>query len=244
MELCDPQSATKKRIRLFLLADQALFRASLGRLLSMEPDFELVGECATNNEALELLNASAADIAVLESDPETGQADHFMSAAARSGFPGRFFVITTRVDARDAARALKLGAAGIFLKSDSADRLVHAIRTVASGDMWIDPQVIRLLADRCPLDEEITDADGLSEREQRVLLGILGGLSNRRIGEDLKLSESSVKAVVQQLFEKTGVRTRSQLVRIAISRSLHSTSHPGPHPVEFAPRPPVHQSKS
>ncbi len=223
MEPFDPQSATRKRTRLLLLAEQALFRASLGRLLALEPDFHLVGECATGNEAMELVNGSGIDVVLLEYDEDAGHAIEFLSAAGRSGFLGKILIITALLDACNAARALKLGASGIFLKSDSADRLVSAIRTVANGQMWIDPQIVRQLADRYPEEERI-DADGLTEREQKVLLGILGGLSNRKIGEDLKISESSVKAVVQQLFDKTGVRTRSQLVRIAISRSLHAVT--------------------
>jgi DNA-binding NarL/FixJ family response regulator len=221
METSDSRSAAD-RVRLFLLAGQALFRASLGRLLSSVPDFDLVGESAIDESALELLRGSAADVAILEFDPDTEQAREFMAEAVKSGYPGRFFVITAMLDARDSARAVQLGASGVFLKSDSADRLVHAVRMVANGEMWIDPRVIRLLADRYPLEPKDIDGEGLTERERRVLMGILGGLSNRKIGEDIRLPESSVKAVVQQLFEKTGVRTRSQLVRIAISHSLDS----------------------
>lgn len=221
METPEPRTAPD-RIRLFLIAGQALFRASLGRLLSSVPDFDLMGESAIDETALELLLGSTADVALLELDPDTARAGEFMAVAVKSGYAGRFFVITAMLDARDSARAVQLGASGVFLKSDSADRLVHAVRMVASGEMWVDPRVIRLLADRYPLEPEHIDGEGLTERERRVLMGILGGLSNRKIGDDIRLSESSVKAVVQQLFEKTGVRTRSQLVRIAISHSLDS----------------------
>jgi DNA-binding NarL/FixJ family response regulator len=221
MEPCESMSAAQQRIRLFLLAEQALFRASLGRLLTLEPDFELVGECTANNGAMEQLKESAADIALLEVESDATDAGEFMFRAARAGYAGKFLVIAQRLDARNSARALRLGAAGIFLKSDSANRLMHAIRELADGEMWVDPQVIKAIADHFPMEDEQFNADGLSEREQKVMLGILAGLSNRKIGEDMKLSESSVKAIVQQLFDKTGVRTRSQLVRIAISRSMH-----------------------
>jgi DNA-binding NarL/FixJ family response regulator len=197
--------STADRVRLFLLAGQALFRASLGRLLSSVPDFDLVGESAVDGAALELLRASAADVALLEFDPDTEQARQFMAEAVKSGYSGRFFIITAMLDARHSARVVQLGASGIFLKSDSADRLVNAVRIVANGEMWIDPRVIRLLADRYPLEPNDIDGEALTERERRVLMGILSGLSNRKIGEDIRLSESSVKAVVQQLFEKTGV---------------------------------------
>ena len=67
---------------------------------------------------------------------------------------------------------------------------------------------------------------GLTPREQQVLRGVLEGLTNKEIAHDIGVSLSSVKASLQQLFDKTGVRTRSQLVRIAIERSLETTSTP------------------
>lgn len=194
-------------IRLVLLEDQVLLRTSLSKVFASEPDFELVGECATGSEAAELLGRAHADVALLDFQA-------FRSETVEADPHARFLLIAGSADARDYAQALKLGASGIFLKSESAPRLVNAARAVAHGEVWIDPQVIQLIASGFP-EEETAPAPGLSEREQKVLEGIVAGLSNRRIGENMSLSEGSVKAVVQNLFEKHGVRTRSQLVRIA-----------------------------
>jgi DNA-binding NarL/FixJ family response regulator len=90
---------------------------------------------------------------------------------------------------------------------------------VAHGEVWIDPHVIQLLADRVPLEGE-PRSRSLTERERKVLDGIVGGLSNREIGDSMGLSEGSVRGVVQQLFEKAGARTRGQLVKIAMEHSL------------------------
>lgn len=220
MESCAAQTSGGTRIRLFLLAEQALFRASLARLLALEPDFDVAGDGATSPDILESLTSLRVDILLLEFDPVSGRTRESLPVATRCGFRGKFCVITASDDPRDWALMLKLGVSGIFLKSDSFDRLKRAIRTIAGGEMWIDQRVIRVLADRFSAGTEQIDTDGLTEREQNVLIGIVSGLSNRKIGESLRLSESSVKAVVQQLFEKTGVRTRSQLVRIAVTGSL------------------------
>jgi hypothetical protein len=107
METYESRS-TADRVRLFLLAGQARFRASLGRRLSSVPDFDLVGESAIDEAALELLRGSAADVALLELDPDTVQAREFMAQAVRSGYSGRFFVITAMLDARDSARAVQM----------------------------------------------------------------------------------------------------------------------------------------
>jgi DNA-binding NarL/FixJ family response regulator len=94
---------------------------------------------------------------------------------------------------------------------------------VANGEAWVDQKVIQLLADRCP-GFDLDWVGSLVEREQTVLYGVIDGLSNRKIGDKIGVTESTIKGVLQRLFSKTGVRTRTQLVRIALEAS--SRSHP------------------
>lgn len=226
-------------IRLLLLDNHGLFRASLGRFLASEPGLAVTGECATPSDALELLKHSTVDVVLLDFylGPERGS--NFMSAARNSGYQGVFLIVTGTADPRNAALALKLGAAGIFLKSDAADRLVLAIRLVARGGVWVDQKMIQLLAEE--LVEELPHIDDrrseatLDDGERKVLLGILGGLTNKKIGGNLGLSESSVKAIVQRLFAKAGVRTRSQLVRVALEGSLASAARRRPISADLSP---------
>lgn len=213
----------ENRTRLVLLDDHCLFRASLARLLASEPGFEVVGEYGTSAEVLEILHGSAVDVVLLDLNLGTENTVDFMSAARGAGYPGRFLIVTGRTDAESSAFALKLGASGVFLKSDAPDRLVQAIRLIATGAVWIDQRIIQLLADECvnrPHGKMEQNCGRLEEREQRVLLGILGGLTNKKIGTGMGLSESSVKNILQGLFSKTGVRKRSQLVRLALEGSL------------------------
>jgi two-component system nitrate/nitrite response regulator NarL len=218
----DEQTA-ENRIRLALADDQVLFRASLGRFLATQPGFELAGECGTAAEVLELLNASAVDIVLSDLDLLTERGDDLISAARSAGYKGRFLIVAGAADARELSAAIKLGASGIFLKTEALDRLVQAIRLVASGAVWFDQKVIQLLADRLfdhPQPDYRTSRNLLTDREEKVLLGILGGLTNRKIGENIGLSEGSVKGIVQQLFQKARVRKRGQLVRVALEGSL------------------------
>jgi DNA-binding NarL/FixJ family response regulator len=211
-------------IRLLLLDSQALFRSSLARLLGSEPGLEVLAECGNPSEASQLLCALPVDIVLLDFAYATDGVDGFMSSVRRNGYEGQFLIVAEIADARTAAFAIKLGAAGIFLKSEAPARLVQAIRLVANGAVWLDQRIVRVLADQSidqlPQQQEGRATNGLSDREQRVLLGILGGLTNRKIGENLGLSVGSVKASVQQLFCRAGVRTRSQLVRAALEGSL------------------------
>lgn len=220
------QTALESRIRLLLLDDQALLRASLAHFLASEPELAIVGDCGTPNDALEILTASPVDLVLLDFG-HAMEENGLIAAARHQGFSGHFLIIAESVDAKGSAMAIKLGASGIFLKSEAPHRLVLAIKVVANGGIWLDPRIIRLMADESASRFPIPNggegyANLLSDREQRVLRGILGGLTNRKIGEDLGLSESSVKTAVQQLFYRTGVRTRGQLVRIAMEGSLGS----------------------
>jgi DNA-binding NarL/FixJ family response regulator len=214
----------ENRIRLLLLDDQALLRASLAHFLASEPDLLVVGECGTPSEAMEILTASSVDVVLLDFGHAMEGGDGLISAAYRHGFQGRFLIVADAADTKTSALAIKLGASGIFLKSEAPHRLVLAIKVVANGGAWLDPRIIRLLADESvghfPASGGEACSNLLTDREHRVLLGILGGLTNRKIGENLGLSESSVKTAVQQLFYRTGVRTRGQLVRVAMEGSL------------------------
>jgi DNA-binding NarL/FixJ family response regulator len=85
--------------------------------------------------------------------------------------------------------------------------------------MWLDPRAVRsLVAGAHVKSEEQQPAQPLTARERGVLKAVFEGLTNKEIAGNMQISESSVKAVLQQLFDKTGVRTRSQLVRIAIEQ--------------------------
>jgi two-component system, NarL family, nitrate/nitrite response regulator NarL len=213
------EPSDRRQTRLALLDDHGLFRESLGHLLASETDFEVVGQCSTSAEALELLDNTAVDLVLLELSIGNEHGDEFISAARHAGYQGKFLLVTGGVDPARSAAALRLGASGIFLKSNSSTRLLQAIRLVASGEVSVDQKVIQLIADRYPQREDQC-LGSLTKREQTVLRGLLDGLTNKKIGRQIGVSESAIKATLQQLFDKAGVRTRSQLVRAALSGSL------------------------
>jgi two-component system, NarL family, nitrate/nitrite response regulator NarL len=217
-------------VRLILLAEPGLLRAGLARFLAAEPGFEVTGECSSPDEALIVIERSPVDVVVFDFDGGAGEADDFIAAARQSGYRGRFLIVTGTLDAGRFAPVLKLGASGIFLKSESPDRLAGAIRLVARGEAWVDQRVIQLIADRLterdPLIGEPVFDQHLNERERNVLSGVLEGFSNKQIGDHSGLSESSVKNVLRRLFRKTGVKSRSQLVRAAHGLVASNASEP------------------
>lgn len=214
------------RIRLLVLDDHILFREGLSRLLASEPDFEMAGNCGTQAEALQVLANADVDLVLLDFDLGEDHGSQFISAARQAGYQGKFLMITAGMTATETSIALQLGASGVFLKHNSPGTLAKAIRLVAAGEMWLDPKVIQSMADGVHQREDLNFRALLTDREQRVLRGIFEGLTNKEIAGQLGVSEGAVKATLQQLFQKTHVRTRSQLVRIALEGSLATSRKP------------------
>jgi len=210
-------------IRLLLLDDHILFREGLSRLLASEPDFRMVGHCGASAEALALLRRQPVDVVLLDFDLGDDHGSQFISAARDAGYAGKFLMITAGMTATESSIALQLGASGVFLKHNSPVTLARAIRLVAGGEMWVDQRVIQLMADGVHQREDQGVRRLLTGREQQVLRGIFEGLTNKEIAAQIGVSEGAVKATLQQLFQKTRVRTRSQLVRIALETSLATT---------------------
>jgi DNA-binding NarL/FixJ family response regulator len=208
-------------IRILLIDDHSLFRESLSRLLQTESDLHIVGTCASASEALALpqLELQEIDVVLLDYDLGHEQGTLFLDRARSFGFSGRILMVTAGMSDAVMLRALENGSSGVFLKHSPPSRLVEAIRKVVAGEVWLDPAVTRsIIAAATGNAAAPRRAQGLTQREQAVLKGVFEGLTNKEIGAKLAISESSVKAVLQQLFEKTGVRTRSQLVRIALEK--------------------------
>ena len=214
------------RTRLLLVDDHILFREGLSRLLASEPDFEIAGSCGTAAEALKVLKQTAIDIVLLDFDLGEDHASQFISSVRHQGFEGKILMVTAGMSANESSIAIQLGASGIFLKQNSPATLTRAIRMVIDGEAWVDEKVMRLLAAAVDKSDDQSSAKVLTTREQQVLQGVFEGLTNKEIATQLSATESAIKATLQQLFQKTGVRTRSQLVRIALERSLGTSGKP------------------
>jgi DNA-binding NarL/FixJ family response regulator len=210
----------RKQLRLIVLSDQVLFRTSLARLLAAETGFEVVHECGTFDEALDYVHDSPIDIILFDLTEGSQRASDFISAARSAGYQGKFLVMAEAVETQGLATALMLGASGVFRKSEAPDRLVLAIRLIAAGAMWVDQGIIQMLGGIEPPNQVGNQKSALGERESKVIFGVMQGLTTKNIGVTMGLSESKVKNILQGLFAKTGVRKRSQLVRLALEGSI------------------------
>ncbi len=205
---------TRGEIRILLVDDHALFRESVTRALAAEPDFE-IEHCGSIREALQLLGLNRYQLVLLDHDLGSERASQFLPAARQAGFEGRVLVVTAWVSDTEGRRLLRQGVSGIFLKEGQLSQLIQSIHTVAAGGTWVDRSFASLEGSEAV---EPAASPVFNERQRKVLRFVLEGLSNKEIAWRLQISESYVKAILQSLFHKTGVRTRGQLVRVAFEQ--------------------------
>lgn len=194
--------------------DHALFRDGLVRLLAADPEFEIVGIEGTLEGALAALPTLEVDVLLLDYLFGDQSASSLVATLRARGFAGKILLVTAGLPDREARQMIGSGVAGIFHKQHAAEDLKRSIREVFEGRVLVDEHYLRKLMQAAAADDSRTQR--YSDRERQILRYLMEGLANKEIAAQLNLSESAVKAALQVLFNKTGVRTRSQLVRVAL----------------------------
>jgi len=215
-----PQQDT---IRVFLLDDHEIVRRGVSDLLTAEPDIDVVGEAGTAAAALARMPALSPDVAVLDVRLPDGDGVEVCRQIRSVLHSTACLILTGYSDEQALLRAIMAGAAGYVSKQTSATDLVHAVRTVASGQSMLDPEASRLVMKR--LRQRVATVDpvaALSDQEKRVLELIGEGLTNRQIAQRMFLAEKTVANYVSSLLTKLGLERRTQA---AVFATRHTQEH-------------------
>jgi len=205
-------------INLLLCDDQALFREGLRTLLSVQPDFKVVGEAANGEEAVRLSVLLTPDVILM--DLRMPVMDGVLATQRiHSVTPKcKVIVLTTFDDDELVFDGLRAGAIGYLLKDVSSDKLFEAIRAAARGEYFLQPSItakvmaeFSRLSRLAPMPVE-SMADPLSPRELEILRMVATGASNREIAESLIIAEGTVKNHLTNILSKLNVRDRMQAV--------------------------------
>jgi DNA-binding NarL/FixJ family response regulator len=199
-------------IRILVVDDHPVVREGLAAMISTQADMTVVGAAADAAEALELFRLHRPDVTLMDLRlPGMGGVEAIK--ALRREFPhSRFIVVTSFHGDQDVYQAMRAGASSYVLKEMFGEELFKAIRAVHAGGQYLPPGVVDADAGLAP--------PGLTPRETDVLRLIVGGLSNRQIGEALRVTEGSVKFYVNKILSKLGVADRTQAVTAAIRRGI------------------------
>ena len=210
--------AKSKRTRVLIIDDHTLFRESVARLLQAEQDFE-VRHCGSVAEGLSIVSDWPPEVVLLDFDlgGETGVS--FLANMHDLEFAGKVLLLTAGVSELEAADLIRRGISGIVLKHSSPAELADSIREALEGKVWFEQGYLKRILEKAVTETPLpSSSKTFTERERQVLSFVFKGLANKEIAEQLHVSESSVKFTLQLLFDKTGVRTRSQLVRVALEQ--------------------------
>lgn len=205
-------------IRILIVDDQRLMREGLRMLLEMESDFEVVGEAADGQAAVDACARLTPDIVLMDIRMPGLDGVEATRRILQGNPSARVIILTTFDDDQYVFEGLRAGALGYLLKDLSGEELARAIRTVAQGGALVEPSVARkvfaefaLLKSRAhEAGQSGTPAEPLSEREIEVLRLIAAGMSNREIARQLFLAEGTVKNYVSSLLCKIGAHDRAQ----------------------------------
>ena len=202
-------------IRVFIVDDHPVVREGLRAVLAAEPEFSVVGESGSGEEAVDLVAELRPDVVLMDlrlPGIDGVAATNRIVAAGTA----RVLVLTTYDGDGDIVRALAAGATGYMLKDASRGELVEAVRRAASGETVLAPPVAARLVTRV----RGPAAPDLTSREVEVLRYVARGLSNPDIGRTLFISEATVKSHVTRIFEKLDVKDRTAAVTVAIARGI------------------------
>jgi len=201
------------RASVLLVDDHALLRTGVANIINQEADLHVVAEAGNGVEALEAWDKFHPDVTLLDLRMPEMEGVEVVRRLRERDPRARVIVLTTYDTDEEISRALKAGAKAYVLKDISADDLVTCIRDVLAGKTYLAPAAAAKLA------EEVTRVQ-LTPRELATLRLMADGKSNKEIANELGISDRTVKTHLGHLFEKLGVTSRTEAVKIATRRGL------------------------
>jgi two-component system NarL family response regulator len=208
-----PRNAQTDKIRVLIADDHVTVREGLVAMIGRQPDMTVVGEAANGREAVELWRIHRPDVVLLDLRMPMLDGVGAIDEIHRQEAAARVIVLTTFDTDNEISQAIKAGAKGYLLKDAPREELLQCIRKVHAGEMWIPPLLVAKLAAGM-------SSEALTGREVDVLTLLARGKSNKEIGANLYISETTVKTHLRSIFAKLNVLSRTEAITAASRRGL------------------------
>lgn len=213
-----------QKIKLMLVDDHAVVRSGIRMLLQAQADMEIVGEVESGAAAIVQTSELRPDIVLMDVEMPDMNGIEATRAIKKTAPETAVIALTMYEDDQYFFEMLKAGASGYVPKRAAPDELVHAIRTVSRGEVFLYPSLAaRLVQDYLYRDESDVEEeayDDLTPREQEVLILIAEGLSNPEIADKLVISSKTVDRHRENIMRKLNLHSRIDLVKYAIKKGL------------------------
>lgn len=213
------------KIRILLADDHAILRAGLVRLLSEEPDIEVVGEADNGREAVQKVQELHPDIVLMDIGMPVMNGMEATKQIKKRDNDVKILVLTMHDNEEYLFRVLQAGASGYVLKKAADSDLVNAIHVVNRGDCFLYPSAAKMVVEdyleKLKHGQEPTSSfDTLTDREREILTLVAEGYTNREIAEALFISVKTVETHKANIMEKLNLHKRAELVRYAIKKGM------------------------
>lgn len=205
--------AAAARSTVMLVDDHALLRTGVANIINQEADLQVIAEASNGLEAIEAYERYRPDVTLLDLRMPVMEGVEAVRQIRARDPQARVIVLTTYDTDHEISRALKAGAKAYVLKDISADQLIGCIRDVLAGKTYLAPAAAAKLA------EGVTRVQ-LTPREMATLRLMADGKANKEIATELSISERTVKTHLGHLFEKLGVTSRTEAIKVATKRGL------------------------
>ena len=206
-------SSSPGQARILLVDDHALLRSGVAHIINQEPDLRVIAEAENGLEAVAAFQLHQPDVTLLDLRMPVMEGVEAVRQIRAIDPRARVIVLTTYDTDDEISQALKAGAKAYALKDIAADDLIACIRDVLAGKSYLAPAAAAKLA------EGVTRVQ-LTPRETATLRLLADGKANKEIANDLEISERTVKTHLAHLFEKLGVTSRTEAIKVATRRGL------------------------
>ncbi len=207
-------------IQILLVDDHPIVRQGIRSLLSTYPDLHVVGEAASVAEATTLIQHTTADLILLDIRMPDGTGLQVLRALRATTKAIKVLIITSFDDEEYVLEALQQGADGYVLKNASDETLVHAIRTVMSGERVLSPQITDHMVQQLLRAPSASANSDITVEEITILNHLVQGDSNHTIATTLAYSDATIKRKLRRIFDKLHVESRTEAAAEAIRRGL------------------------
>lgn len=210
-----------------IVDDHVVVRSGLSALLNGKHDIEVIGDAADGDEAITKTEELRPDVVLMDFSMPPGKDGLTATTELKKKMPDvHVLILTMHDDEEYLFRAIQAGASGYILKSAPYEELITAIRSVAEGSAYLYPSATKKLMQEYSEMIRRGDTDGpfesLSEREKEIMVWIAKGYSNKEIAEHLVISVKTVESHKSNLMDKLGLKSRPELVKLAMKKGLLS----------------------
>jgi DNA-binding NarL/FixJ family response regulator len=211
--------------RLLLVEDHASFRQTLALVFDQQPDFKVVAQAGSLDEARQVMRGREVDLGVIDLALPDGEGVELIEEVCEANPHFAALVLTASLDQAEHARAVEAGASGVLHKSADVDEIMETTRRLAAGETLISSdelvEMLRLAGQSREEEREARESiEQLTPREMQVLKALAEGLSNKEIAERLHMSVDTERTHMMNILSKLGVHSRLQALLFAARYGL------------------------